>query len=65
MHALHSRNRNIPEIVEYWECLAALEETRGDIKMAVDSYQRAIMRGAEVSIHFKAVSIWAAHMSTC
>lgn len=55
MQAIHSQNHTITEFVEYWECVAALEETRGDLKMAVDSYQRAIIRGAEVSIY---VTLW-------
>lgn len=40
--------KNIHETATYWECLAALEEARGDFNTAVDYYGRAIMRGAKV-----------------
>ncbi|XP_034254474.1 cytoskeleton-associated protein 2-like [Thrips palmi] len=33
----------------YWECLAALEEARGDLQTAVSCYERAILQGAEES----------------
>ncbi|PNF32049.1 hypothetical protein B7P43_G05730 [Cryptotermes secundus] len=36
----------IKEVPIYWECVAALEEARGDFKSAVDCYERAIIRGA-------------------
>ncbi|RZF32367.1 hypothetical protein LSTR_LSTR001831 [Laodelphax striatellus] len=52
--ALRSRNPDAESLPDYWECLAALEEVQGDMQMAVDSYQRALMRGAEVS-----------HIDTC
>lgn len=32
----------------YWECLAALEETKGNIGSAVEYYKAAIVHGAEV-----------------
>ncbi|XP_039286467.1 uncharacterized protein LOC111056210 isoform X2 [Nilaparvata lugens] len=47
--ALGSRNPDAESLPDYWECLAALEEKQGDMQMAVDSYQRALMRGAQVS----------------
>nr|CAD7585698.1 unnamed protein product [Timema genevievae] len=31
----------------YWECLASLEESRGDFSMAIECYSRAIIRGAQ------------------
>lgn len=33
----------------YWECLAALEEARGDLQTAVSCYERALLQGAEVN----------------
>lgn len=33
----------------YWECLAALEEARGDLQTAFSCYERAILQGAEES----------------
>lgn len=33
---------------EYWECKAAIEESRGDISSAVECYRTAIVHGAEV-----------------
>lgn len=35
---------------EYWECLAALEEAKGNITSAVECYRNAIVQGAEVSL---------------
>lgn len=32
----------------YWECLAALEQSRGDMNTAIEYYERAIIKGAEV-----------------
>ncbi|KAK3912828.1 Cytoskeleton-associated protein 2 [Frankliniella fusca] len=34
----------------YWECLASLEETRGDFQSAVACYERAILQGAQESV---------------
>ncbi|XP_039286226.1 cytoskeleton-associated protein 2-like isoform X1 [Nilaparvata lugens] len=50
--ALRSRNPDAESLPDFWECLAALEEKQGDMQMAVDSYQRALMRGAQVIPHF-------------
>lgn len=36
----------IKEVPIYWECVAALEEAKGDLKSAVDCYERAIIQGA-------------------
>lgn len=33
---------------EYWECRAAIEESRGDIGSAVECYRTAIVQGAGV-----------------
>jgi hypothetical protein len=30
----------------YWECVAALEEAKGDFKSTLDGYERAIIWGA-------------------
>ncbi|XP_075211112.1 uncharacterized protein LOC142318411 isoform X2 [Lycorma delicatula] len=46
--AIRQRNPTVDSLPEYWECMAQLEETRGDLQLAVDSYERAVMRGAEV-----------------
>ena len=34
----------------YWECLASLEECRGDLESAASYYERAVMQGAEDSV---------------
>jgi hypothetical protein len=33
----------------YWECRAALEETRGDLPASVQCWEEAIAKGTEVS----------------
>lgn len=52
LEILSKRCAKIKDFVEYWECLASLDEARGDYDMALDSYQRAIVRGAEVTNSF-------------
>ncbi|KAJ9575850.1 hypothetical protein L9F63_007308 [Diploptera punctata] len=37
---------SVKEVPVYWECFALVEEARGDLKSAVDCYERAIIRGA-------------------
>ncbi|GLH05279.1 Uncharacterized protein GBIM_10918 [Gryllus bimaculatus] len=44
---VHSTRPTVKEIPQYWECLAALEEARGDFSSAVDCYGRAIVKGAD------------------
>jgi hypothetical protein len=47
----------IKEVPIYWECVAALEEAKGDLKSAVDCYQRAIIRGASVGLNNEFVNL--------
>ncbi|XP_067012914.2 uncharacterized protein [Anabrus simplex] len=42
-------NKGITNMPQYWECLAALEEARGDFSAAIDCYGRAVVRGAETT----------------
>ena len=62
----------------YWECLASLEESRGDFKSAISYYERAVQHGAEVNIeplhilHYLDHNIfvnntfkWLIHYSSC
>ncbi|XP_026280608.1 cytoskeleton-associated protein 2-like isoform X1 [Frankliniella occidentalis] len=47
---LKAIRRRFPQCGEepiYWECLASLEEIRGDFESAVACYERAILQGAE------------------
>lgn len=47
--AIHKKYKKLEEEPHYWECLAALEEARGNITNAVEYYRNAIVQGAEVS----------------
>ncbi|KAJ3661202.1 hypothetical protein Zmor_005610 [Zophobas morio] len=38
----------VEEEPQYWECRAALEQTKGNINLAVECYKTAIIQGAEV-----------------
>jgi hypothetical protein len=42
---------SVREVLIYWECVAALEEAEGDLKSAVDCYERAIIQGASVCLN--------------
>jgi hypothetical protein len=42
---------SIKELPVYWECVAALEEARGDFTSAVHCYERAIVHGAPVCLN--------------
>jgi hypothetical protein len=48
---------SIKEVPIYWECVAALEEAKGDFKSAIDCYERAIIRGASVGLKNEFVTL--------
>jgi hypothetical protein len=41
----------VKEVPIYWECVAALEEARGDFTSAVHCYEKAIIHGASVRLN--------------
>lgn len=46
--AIRQRFLDADELPQYWECVAAIEEARGNLYMALDAFQRAVEKGAEV-----------------
>ncbi|KYB28298.1 hypothetical protein TcasGA2_TC032638 [Tribolium castaneum] len=45
---IKNKSKKVQEAPEYWECRAALEQTKGNIDLAVECYKTAIIQGAKV-----------------
>lgn len=48
--AIKKRCPKCTQLPIYWECLAALNGSNGDMKSAIENYEKAIIKGAEVKI---------------
>lgn len=57
LHLIRRKFPNLDEEPVYWECLAALEEARGDYTTAIDFYSRAIVSGAEAEVIDKSLEL--------
>ncbi|XP_022824225.1 uncharacterized protein LOC111354843 [Spodoptera litura] len=50
LRAIRERFPSAPHSAAYWECRAALEETRGDLPASVQCWEEAIAKGTERSV---------------
>ncbi|XP_063632728.1 uncharacterized protein LOC134803837 [Cydia splendana] len=50
LRALRTRVPHAPALAAYWECRAALEETRGDLPASVQCWEEAIAKGTQHSV---------------
>lgn len=50
LRAIRRRFPQCGDEASYWECLASLEESRGDLQTAVSCYERALIQGAQDSV---------------
>ncbi|CAG9794561.1 unnamed protein product [Diatraea saccharalis] len=50
LRAIRERFPYAPDTAAYWECRAALEETRGDLPASVQCWEEAIAKGTEHSV---------------
>ncbi|XP_063392359.1 uncharacterized protein LOC134677865 [Cydia fagiglandana] len=50
LRALRTRFPHAPSLAAYWECRAALEETRGDLPASVQCWEEAIAKGTQHSV---------------
>ncbi|XP_046996832.1 uncharacterized protein LOC124612593 [Schistocerca americana] len=57
LHLIRKKFPNLDDEPLYWECLAALEEARGDYSTAIDFYSRAIVSGAEAEVIDKSLDL--------
>nr|ANO53995.1 ckap2 [Eyprepocnemis plorans] len=57
LHVIRRKFPNLDDEPLYWECLAALEEARGDYTTAIDFYSRAIVSGAEAEVIDKSLDL--------
>ncbi|KAJ8919855.1 hypothetical protein NQ315_006384 [Exocentrus adspersus] len=48
LELIHQKYKQLEEEPQYWECRAAIEQSRGNISQAVECYRTAIVQGAEV-----------------
>ncbi|XP_063372265.1 uncharacterized protein LOC134660451 [Cydia amplana] len=50
LRAIRTRFPHAPSLAAYWECRAALEETRGDLPASVQCWEEAIAKGTQHSV---------------
>ncbi|XP_061727975.1 uncharacterized protein LOC133533060 [Cydia pomonella] len=50
LRAVRTRFPHAPSLAAYWECRAALEETRGDLPASVQCWEEAIAKGTQHSV---------------
>ncbi|XP_044253740.1 uncharacterized protein LOC123004488 [Tribolium madens] len=48
LRLIKDKSTKVKDTPEYWECRAALEQTKGNIDLAVECYKTAIIQGAKV-----------------
>ncbi|KAG5877341.1 hypothetical protein JTB14_030712 [Gonioctena quinquepunctata] len=57
LELIKSKYKKLSEEPEYWECRAAIEQSRGNITDAVEYYRTAIVQGAEIKDVDKSLDI--------
>lgn len=52
LELIREKYRKVDNEPEYWECRAAIEQSVGNVRNAVEFYKTAIIQGAEVCYYF-------------